>query len=224
MNTDLGRLSYYYTNATSLGCKISELQLIAFTSKPHIIAITETWFTECSSVNISGYNIYRRDRASHAGGVCIYVRNELDSCEVNDDVLTNSAVEQVWCAIRICNEKILLGCIYIPDPYSENLAMFNSLSKVDRLMNKGTYTGLMLTGDFNQSSTSWDNLGFPTTSKKSETRFTDFVRSSNLFQHVDFPIFLLPGCEAKSILDLIFTEKPNRIDYLAAGAPLADLR
>ena len=102
--------------------------------------------------------------------------------------------------------------------------MFNSLSKVDRLMNKGTYTGLMLTGDFNQSSTSWDNLGFPTTSRKSETRFTDFVRSSNLFQHVDFPTFLMPWCEAKSILDLIFTEKPNRIENLAAGAPLADLR
>ena len=97
--------------------------------------------------------------------------------------------------------------------------MFNSLSKVDRLMNKGTYTGLMLTGDFNQSSTSWDNLGFPTTSRKSETRFTDFVRSSNLFQHVDFPTFLMPGCEAKSILDLIFTEKPNRIDNLLPVPP-----
>ena len=102
--------------------------------------------------------------------------------------------------------------------------MFNSHSKVDRLMNKGTYTGLMLTGDFNQSSTSWDNLGFPTTSKKSETRFTNFVKSSNLFQHVDCPTFLMPGCEAKSISDLIFTKKPNRIDNLATDAPLADLR
>ena len=82
----------------------------------------------------------------------------------------------------------------------------------------------MLTGDFNHSSTSWDDLGFPTTSKKSETHFTDFVRSSNLFQHVGFPTFLMPASEAKSTLDLIFTEKSNRIDNLAAGPPLADLR
>ena len=90
-------------------------------------------------------------------------------------------------------------------------------------MSKGTYTGLMLTVDFNQSSTSWDDLGFPTTSKKSETRFTDFVRSSNLFQHVGFPTFLMPATEAKSTLDLIFTEKPNinsnMIEHLAAGQP-----
>ena len=115
---------------------------------------------------------------------------------MNDVVLTDSALEQVWCAIRISNEKILIGCIYIPDPNAENLAMFNSLSRVDRLMNKGTYNGLMLTGDFNHSSTSWDDLGFPTTFKKSETRFTDFVRNSNLFQHVDFPTFLMPASEA----------------------------
>ena len=50
--------------------------------------------------------------------------------------------------------------------------MFNSLTRVDRLMNKGTDTGLMLTGDFIHSSSSWDDLGIPTTSKKSETRFT----------------------------------------------------
>ena len=34
----------------------------------------------------------------------------------------------------------------------------------------------------------------------------------------------MPATEAKSTLDLIFTEKPNRIDNLAAGPPLADLR
>ena len=34
----------------------------------------------------------------------------------------------------------------------------------------------------------------------------------------------MPASEAKSTLDLIFTEKSNRIDNLAAGPPLADLR
>ena len=68
----LDRLSCYYTNATSLRCKINELQLLASTSKPHIIVITETWFAESSSVNISGYNVVRRDMASHAG-VCVYI-------------------------------------------------------------------------------------------------------------------------------------------------------
>ena len=129
-------------------------------------------------------------------------------------------MEQVWYAIKTFNEKILVACIYIPDPNSENLAMFNSIAKVDRLINKSTYTGLMLTGDLNQSSSSWDDLGFPTTSKKTETRFAVFVRNSNLFQHLDFPTNLMPLPEAKLTLDLIFIEKPNRIENLLRGPHL----
>ena len=113
--------------------------------------IVETWFTESTSVHISGYNTYRRHRASHARDACIYVHCDLDSCEISHVVLTDSAVEQVWCTIKICNERILIGCIYIPDPNAENIAMFISLTMVDRLMNKCTYTGLMLTGDLTKA-------------------------------------------------------------------------
>ena len=73
------------------------------------MAITETWFDESSSINISGYYVYRRDRASHAGGVSIYFRCDLDLNEVSDVVLTDSAAEQVSYAIKICNARILIG-------------------------------------------------------------------------------------------------------------------
>ena len=46
------RLSCYFTNATSLRCKINELQLLASTSKPYIMAITEIQFSESSSVTL----------------------------------------------------------------------------------------------------------------------------------------------------------------------------
>ena len=70
----LDRVIFYSTNATSLRCKINELLLVSLTSKPHIVAVTETWFAESSSVNINGFNVYRRDRASPAGGMSL-VRN-----------------------------------------------------------------------------------------------------------------------------------------------------
>ena len=54
-----------------------------------------------SSININGYNVYRRDWTSHARGACI-----------NDVVLTDSAVEQVGCSIKICNERILMMYLY----------------------------------------------------------------------------------------------------------------
>ena len=70
----------------------------------------------------------------------------------------------------------------------------------------------MRTGDFNHSSASWDDLAFPTISKMSKTRFKDFFRS--LFQNIGF---LMAASEA---LNLIFTEKLNMIDNLAAGPRL----
>ena len=67
-SNSLERLVCYYTNATSLRAKISELQLIASNSRPHIISITETWFVESSVDKIMGYTIYRRDRNSQGYG------------------------------------------------------------------------------------------------------------------------------------------------------------
>ena len=168
------------------------------------MAITETWFVENLSVNIIGYHIYRRYRTNQGyGGVCIYVRNDLTSCEVEVSILNNSVVEQIWCTIRVCNEKILLGCIYNPDPNKENSALLETLSKVDRLMMEGHFTGLLLTGDFNYSSTKWDEYGFPSSLKKSEIKFVDSIRESNLVQHVNFPTFVMPNSESKSTFELL---------------------
>ena len=50
------------------------------------------------------------------------------------------------------------------------------------------------------------------------------VRCLNLYQYVGFPTFLMFSSEAKSTLDLIFTKKPNRIDNVATGITLVDLR
>ena len=100
--------------------------------------------------------------------------------------------------------------------------MLNSLNRTDHLITKGYYTGLLLTGDFNFSSTEWDEYGYPYSSKKNELNFTETVRNLSLFQHLNFPTFLMPQSEVRSILDLIFTEKAGRIENLAN--PLGDLR
>ena len=62
-----------------------------------------------------GYTIYRRDRNSQwYGKVCIYVRDELISCEVNNCELNDQKVEQVWCERKVWDERILIG--YIDSP------------------------------------------------------------------------------------------------------------
>ena len=63
--------------------------------------------------------IYRRDRDKKSGGgVAIYVRDDLFSSEVADEILRNQfeklIFEQVWCTVQVGKERILLGCIYRP--------------------------------------------------------------------------------------------------------------
>ena len=84
-------------------------------------------------------------------------------------------------------------------------------------MTKGNNIGLLLTGDFYYSSTGWDKYGKPYLSKKHKLRFTRTVRNLGLFQHVNFPAFLMSQSKVTSILDLIFNEKSDRIENLAAS-------
>ena len=66
--------------------------------------------------------------------VCIYVLEELNFCEI-------SAVEQIWCLVKVSDERILIDCIYYPDFSTENTEMLISLNRAYLLMTTGSYTG-----------------------------------------------------------------------------------
>ena len=100
--------------------------------------------------------MYRKDRANfrHGGGVCIYIKNCYKKYEVLESDLgfTDISIEIVWCGCIINNEKLLEGCIYRPKDASEeaNMQINKALLKASSLVKKGEFTGLLITGDFNQ--------------------------------------------------------------------------
>ena len=75
---------------------------------PHVVGVAETWFSEFSVSNIAGYTLYRKNRESlHGhGGVCIYVRSDLNSFEILSIGENDRRVEQIWCGIRRGEEKV----------------------------------------------------------------------------------------------------------------------
>jgi len=103
-----GCLTCYYTNPTSLGNKMSELNSLAGSLKPHIISISETWFSESSCTHLFGYTLYSSNRNGY-GGVAIYVSNQVESTEINTPELCSKSIEQVWCVVKVGNDKILCG-------------------------------------------------------------------------------------------------------------------
>jgi hypothetical protein len=62
-------LTFFATNATSLGNKLDELKgLLVTQNPPDIICVVETWFTDISDTSLKVYVLYRRDRGMRGGG------------------------------------------------------------------------------------------------------------------------------------------------------------
>jgi len=68
--------SILYSNTCSLMPKMDELQCVVDVNIPGFVSITETWrraMVPDSAVHLSNYILFRRDRPTPAGGVCIFV-------------------------------------------------------------------------------------------------------------------------------------------------------
>ena len=106
-------------NAESVGNKIDELTNLIFilNPKPNIIGISETWlnsnFSDSELTMNSNYCVFRQDRSSRGGGVCLLVS---PSSKPRRSCLPSESCELVWvdwqmesCYLKIC-------CYYRP-PY-----------------------------------------------------------------------------------------------------------
>ncbi len=76
---DQNDVNCWYTKATSLNNKINEVRLLVHMHQLDVFSVTETWYKESSDAIIDSYGLYQSDRKGHGEGVCIYVKNELNS-------------------------------------------------------------------------------------------------------------------------------------------------
>ena len=78
-----------YTNARSIVNKVDELRIFANISEPDVIALTESWTNPNITnqfLNIPNYDIVARHdrndtRNGRGGGILIYVKKDIKSCE-----------------------------------------------------------------------------------------------------------------------------------------------
>ena len=69
------------TKVRALTNKVDEIQEIAELNSISAICITETWLSPNvpdSCVAIPGYNLFRKDRITTGGGVCIYLDHNVN--------------------------------------------------------------------------------------------------------------------------------------------------
>jgi hypothetical protein len=137
--------------------KLHELIAITSMDKPHIIFITETWFTDTSNSIIPNYKVFKADRLKHGGGIAIYIRSDLRITELP---YPHTHSEKLWLELESINEKITLGCNYQPLPSTRNASLTTSAGneitnniKIGKKRSKNG--GLLITGDSNFPKIAW---------------------------------------------------------------------
>lgn len=139
-------LSILYTNCRSVLPKLDHLRLLASTQNPHLIAVTETWLDDTISdneVTIPGYQLVRRDRNRHGGGIAILIQDHLPFTVI----LSHASAELLVIELRLRHSIVLCGLFYRP-PSSDATVLTDVESALEQLPPSKTRSFVLL-GDFN---------------------------------------------------------------------------
>ena len=124
----LGPLRLCHFNAQSMINKTDEIQHFLTTRSIHVCSINETWLHPSKTLNFPNYQIFRRDRQTQGGGVCLLVHNSI-LCE--QIIFPFSQIEEIL-AIRIHGvtkdkQDIVVATYYNPPQATPNPAPLQHL-------------------------------------------------------------------------------------------------
>ena len=164
--------------------KLTEFQSFVYSSDYDIIALTETWLSDCifdNEILPTGYNIYRADQATRV------IKQSISSHLLSIPNNLEAILVQVF-----TRHLIILCLIYNPpnasDKYHQQLLEFlHSLSSYS--------CSVILMDDFNIPDVNWSTL---TESNHFSNQFCDANFDLNLTQIIDLPIHV-----HGNILDLV---------------------
>ena len=198
-------LSIMYFNARSLFPKFDELSLLVESHNPDIISIVEPWL--CADIPddeicIQGYNIFRRDRNRHGGGVLMYIRNHFTTHFSNLEILP--------VVVRHLNLSFCIAAFYRPP--SSSAFIFDTLSSFLASLNIPHFSHFVLLGDFNVNLRNSSHLLY--------RKFFSFADVFNLSQVVTNDTHTAPNGNT-SLIDLVLTSSPSQVLHCSTTPPLA---
>ncbi len=199
-------LNICHVNVGSVRPKIDQVGDIFEDSGAHFVIAGETWYKSYvsnKSVEISGYEILRNDRAVRRSGViAVYARNDVNCKVVSKSI--GLKTEFIFIEVIFPDSKVLLGAFYKAPDVDEISELDDVLSELS-----ADYEDVILAGDFNQ------NLLFASKGqcpdcvrvKCSNCRFYDVVRKYSMLPVGDSPTHFPVGCN------------PSQIEYFIVNDP-----
>ena len=187
-----------HLNVNGLTSKFHEVQMILNDVKFDILGITETHLSEDVSndwLSISNYNLVRKDRDRHGGGVLIYFKESLTIHPVHTWDTYN--IESTWLNVTMRSQSFLVGCIYRPPQDVLFFESFRELMTNVWLKRRN----IVLIGDF--------NCDLMANSGVNGRRLKNIMQSFNLKNVINAPTRVTDHSE--SSLDLIITSQPSKV-------------
>ena len=151
-------------------------------------------------VNLEGYNIVRRDRNKHGGGVCFYLRNTITFS--GQYQLENDDLELIALEIQKANScPFLIATWYRPPntplDYFKKFEMF--LKEAD-----ARYSEIYILGDFNRNILS-------KTPEVHTTHLLDLMVDYQLAQLIKEPTRV--NAKSQTLIDVFITNKEDNISH-----------
>ena len=135
----------------------SETKILAYTKRPHILCLSETWLTPTKPTpNFIGYNTkFRKDRTNgRGGGLLTLIRDDI-KCEPRALIPPQGLELEVQAFdIHLAHDKVSLLHIYNPPEYDLNQNHLNLL--VRQLRRK-----YIIVGDLNAHHHIWNPINPP---------------------------------------------------------------
>jgi len=190
-------------NIRSLSTNLIKLKLLLlnFTTKPDIIAITETWLLPNNSLKLLHLESYtlisipRNNRKKRGGGLAFYVNSALDfSVKPSSNLnLANSCEYSTIEIIINSSFSLTILNIYRP-PDLDNQVFIDSLTDFIECF-KSNKKNVFITGDFNINLLEYN-------SSTTSSRFLDLMISSGFLPSITIPTRITQN--SASLIDNIF--------------------
>ena len=209
-------------NFQSVRNKLGQLTHLLESTKPDIVAGTETWLTndifdsEIAPKSL-GYSLFRRDRKSgKGGGVLLLVKDNI-ICSEQPQLSTDCEI--LWVKVETVGQKPLyIACYYRPK--ESDRQSIEELNRSLSLARAHNAENMWILGDFNLPQFSWENmLPIIKSSCKFNAIYEDFktiMFDYNLSQIVDFPT------RSDNTLDLVLLSNPTLLNKVISIPGLSD--
>ena len=205
-NPNNNHINILHVNIRSISKNIDDLHnlICSLDVQPEIIAITETKLNSFSCldrIQLTNYTFTHKDSLSCAGGVGLYIKNDLNFIERKDIDFLNINYESLWVNIIINKTKIITIAVIYRHPKNQINNFTENFSTILQKISTDKHQ-YYITGDF--------NININTKCSRYISNYTDMVKSFNFHNIIKLPTRVTKS--SSTCIDHFYTNNKRSIN------------